>query len=127
MNVQTLLAVLVIPLFVSGCSVFQKQKPVEIQNVSVERTRLNLQEPQPLKGRNIQWIVITPENAEQVWKELKDKRIDLVLFAITDDGYEELSVTMSELRNYIAQQRSIILRYKEYYESELSNQSIQKK
>jgi len=38
------------------------------------------------------------------------------LFGLTDDGYESLSVTMAELRNHIAAQRQIIIKYKEYYE-----------
>jgi hypothetical protein len=39
-----------------------------------------------------------------------------VLFALTDDGYETLALTMAELRNFVAQQRAITRRYREYYE-----------
>ena len=69
-----------------------------------------------MKGRELAWIVVTPENAEEVWKKLKDENADLVLFAITDDGYEQLALTMAEIRNYIAQQRAVLIKYKEYYE-----------
>ena len=62
------------------------------------------------------WVIITPENAEEVWKKLKEENTDLVLFGLTDDGYEQLSITMAEIRNFIAQQRTIIIKYKEYYE-----------
>jgi hypothetical protein len=87
-----------------------------VQTKAVERTRLNLADPAPLKGRELNWIVVTPENAEEVWKKLKEENTDLVLFAITDDGYEQLALSMAELRNFIAQQRAIIVKYKEYYE-----------
>jgi hypothetical protein len=87
-----------------------------VQTKAVERTRLNLADPAPLKGRELSWIVITPENAEEVWKKLKEENTDLVLFAITDDGYEQLALTMAELRNFIASQKAIIVKYKEYYE-----------
>jgi hypothetical protein len=87
-----------------------------VQTKAVERTRLNLADPAPLKGRELSWIVVTPENAEEVWKRLKEENTDLVLFAITDDGYEQLALSMAELRNFIAQQRAIIVKYKEYYE-----------
>jgi hypothetical protein len=60
--------------------------------------------------------LITPQNAEEVWAKLREKNADLVLFGLTDDGYEELSMTMAELRNYIAAQRQVIIKYKEYYE-----------
>jgi hypothetical protein len=62
--------------------------------------------------------LITPQNAEEVWARLKEKNADLVLFGLTDDGYEELAMTMVELRNLIATQRQIIIKYKEYYEPE---------
>jgi hypothetical protein len=87
-----------------------------VQTKAVERTRLNLADPTPLKGRELNWIVVTPENAEEVWKRLKEENTDLVLFAITDDGYEQLALTMAELRNFIASQKAIIVKYKEYYE-----------
>jgi predicted GTPase len=72
--------------------------------------------PPPLKAREMQWFVVTPENIEQVWKRLEEEKVDLVLFALTDDGYQELAMTMAELRNHIASQRVIIVKYKEYYE-----------
>lgn len=64
----------------------------------------------------MQWFVVTPENIDQVWKKLEEEKIDLVLFGLTDDGYQELAMTMAELRNHIANQRAIIVKYKEYYE-----------
>ena len=35
---------------------------------------------------------------------------------LTDDGYEELAIDMAEIRAFIAQQREIIAKYREYYE-----------
>lgn len=102
----------------TGCSVFnwKSVKPVEVQTKAVERTRLNLSEPSPLKLEPVKWVLITPENAEKVWEELKEKNVDLVLFALTDDGYEQLAVTMLEIRQYLEQQRAVLIKYKEYYE-----------
>lgn len=94
----------------------QEVKPIEIQTKAVERTRLNLREPTPLKPRELQWVIITPENAEEIWKKLEETNTDLVLIALTDEGYESLAVTMAEIRNFIAEQRTIIIKYKEYYE-----------
>lgn len=114
-------AIILLPL-ISGCASFgnlfggSDVKPIEIKTKSVDRQRINIKEPAPLQGRDVRWIIITPENAEQVWKELKDKNVDMVLIGLTDEGYEQLALTMAELKNYIAQQRSIILKYKEYYE-----------
>lgn len=68
------------------------------------------------------WILITPENADKVFAELKEKKVDLVLFGLTDEGYEELAINMAELRNFIASQRAIIIKYKDYYEPIIKEQ-----
>ena len=118
MNVRHLLIAIILLPLISGCgSLFgSRVKPVEIQTKAVERTRLNIPEPAPITAREIKWILITPENAEKVFSDLKGQNVDLVLFAITDEGYEQLALTMAEIRNHIAAQRAIILKYKDYYE-----------
>ncbi len=120
MRIQTISLALVTSLLLTGCASFNlfgnRVKPVEIQTKAVERTPLNLDAPAPLKSKPVEWILITPQNAEEVWAKLREKNADLVLFGLTDDGYEELSMTMAELRNYIAAQRQVIIKYKEYYE-----------
>ncbi len=126
-NVRHWLILFIAPLLLSGCAGFSifgdREKPISIQTQAVERTRLNLTPPAPLTPRATRWIVITPENAEQVWKDLQARNIDLVLFAITDDGYEEMSMTHAEIRNFINLQRQIIIKYQEYYEPESKTQS----
>ena len=122
MNVHRLLILLPLPLLISGCgalSFFSKEpevKPVEIQAKAVEKTPLNLPMPEPFKSREVKFIIITPENAEQVFQELKNKGDDMVLFGLTDTGYENLALTIAEIRNLLMQQRSIIIKYKDYYE-----------
>ena len=118
MNVPTLLIAITLPLVLSGCGSFgwKSVQPLEIQKRAVERTPLNLPDPAPPRARELEWIIVTPENAPAVWQRLRDANTDVVVFALTDDGYETLALTMAELRNFIAQQRSIILKYREYYE-----------
>lgn len=127
MNVPHWLTLIIAPLLLSGCASFslfgEREKPITVETKAVERTRLNLQPPAPLAPRATKWIVITPENADKVWEELRSKNMDLVLFAVTDDGYEELAVTMAEIRGYINAQRQIIIKYQEYYEPPKSEQS----
>jgi hypothetical protein len=87
-----------------------------VQKRAVERTPLRLPDPAPLQARELEWIIVTPENAESVWQRLRDSNTDVVVFALTDDGYETLALTMAELRNFVAQQRAILSRYRDYYE-----------
>jgi hypothetical protein len=114
----------------SGCASFgnlfgERVKPVEIQTKAVERTRLDIPFPAPVTAKPIEWIIITPENAEQIWAKLKEANADIVLLGLTDNGYEQLAVTIAELRNMIAAQRQIIIKYKEYYEPEKKEEAKQ--
>lgn len=118
-------------LLISGCSILNpfggaEVKKLEVQTKAVERTRLNLKEPAPIQPREMSWIIITPENAEEIWKRLQESGNDVVLLGLTDEGYESLAITIAEIRNYIAQQRTIIIKYKEYYEPELPKDSTSK-
>lgn len=108
---------IVFTLFLSGltgCALFDK--PVEIQSISNEKVKLELEQPKPLKPRNIKFIVITADNYQEVFQEMKDSGQDQVLFGLSDDDYEKLSLNLLELRNFIYQQRVIIEQYKNYYE-----------
>lgn len=116
-----IIALALIPMIVAlpGCALFnwRSTKPIEIQQKAVERVPLRLSDPAPLKPSTPRWHVITPATAAQVWAELQAQNTDLVLFALTDDGYEELSRDYALIRNFIAQQREIIIRYRQYYEA----------
>ena len=99
MNVRHLLILTTLPLLISGCASFSlfgdRVKPIEVQTKAVERTPLNLPDPAPMKVREVKWIIVTPENVNKVFSDLKEQNVDLVLFAITDDGYEQLALTMA--------------------------------
>jgi len=115
--------ILIISLLLSSCSLlsgfgWKSEKPIEVRTLEQERVKLKIDSPEPLTIETMEWIVVTPENVNEVFKQLEEKNTDLVLFAITDDGYEKLASDMVLIRNYIAQQRLIIMKYKDYYEPE---------
>jgi len=91
-------------------------KPVEITTRAADKTPLALPDPDPINTSPITWYIITPENYQEVFRKLADEEHDVVLFGITDDGYQELAVLIADVRNHIRQQREILRRYREYYE-----------
>ena len=108
-------------LLLSSCASFSlfnkdKVKEVKVETVEVKREKLNLKAPLPIELLDPSWIIIHPSNAEEVWEVLKDDKKDIVLFALTDEGYQSLSVNLTKLRNIIEQQRIILFKYKKYYE-----------
>ena len=91
-------------------------KPVEITTKAADKTPLALPDPDPVNTSPIVWYIITPENYQDVFRKLAEEGHDVVLFGITDDGYQELAVLIADVRNHINQQREILKRYREYYE-----------
>jgi hypothetical protein len=118
---------------ISGCASISslwssepEVKPIEIVTKPVEKTPLSLKEPEPLKLPIVKWIVITKENAPQIFAELEKKGDDAVIFGMTDDAYKDLSIMFSEIRNFISSQQVIILKYKDYYEPQSPKESDKK-
>mgnify|MGYP003138443302 FL=1 len=103
-------------LFLNSCAGLAVK---EISNYKIEKKRepLALDAPTPLDLQDVDWIIITKDNANEVFEKIKnDKNGDYALFAFTDKGYEKLALNMADIRNKLAEQRQIILSYKEYYE-----------
>lgn len=100
-----------------GCTSWKKNDGViEITTKPLPRAPLALSLPDPLSLSSIEWIIITPANAEEVFAKLKEKNVDVILFGLTDSEYQTLSLNTAELRMLIAQQRDIIINYQKYYE-----------
>jgi hypothetical protein len=116
------LAIVIIALGLQGCSILgwktEKIDGVTIIKQERERTRLDIPNPPPLKPTPPNWIVITPENQAEIFAKLQEQGTDPVLFGLTDDGYERLSIDTANTRNYIDHLRRILEEYRKYYEPE---------
>jgi len=111
MNVKILLVLVSSLILFSGCV-----KKLETQTTCIEKTPLSIEQIKPVKILPIEWTVITPENANEVFRKLEDDNMSLVLFGLTDDSYENLAVNMANFRKFIVDQNSVIKAYKGYYE-----------
>ena len=70
---------------------------------------------QELNLRDVDWVVVTADNVEQVLADIEKTGRPVVLFALTDEGYENISLNLSDLRAYIQQQQAIMAAYDRYY------------
>ena len=94
-------------------------KTLQTYKIEKKREPLDLTMPAPLELQDVEWIIITKDNADEVFEKIKnEKNGDYALFAVTDTGYEKLALNFADIRNKLAEQRQIILSYKEYYEAE---------
>ncbi len=92
-------------------------KVLDTYQIEKKREPLDLNAPKPLELQDVDWIIITKDNAEEVFEKIKnEKNGDYALFALTDNGYEKLALNFADIRNKLAEQRQIILSYQEYYE-----------
>lgn len=110
-------------LLVAGCS--SPTKLVESRSL-VERSPISIPELAPASQMPLEWSVITRDNMEAKFKELENSG-SVVVFALTPNGYQTMSLNHAELRRYIQQQDSVIAVYKEYYETPLAPAHVKEK
>ncbi len=113
--VRLIASALVFGLLLSGCSGLAIK---EISNYKIEKKRdpLNLPDVEPLKLIDVEWIVVTKDNVDEVMEKVKKEGGDYALFAVTDEGYKKLSTNFADIRNKLYEQNQIIMSYREYYE-----------
>ena len=92
----------------------------------MEKTPLNLPMSDPLKLESVNWRVVTPENIDKVWEELGAEGGNVVLFALTEDGYKTLSLNFAQIRNFILTQNEMLIKYRLYYEPEKKAEEVKK-
>ena len=76
---------------------------------------------EPLDLEDVDWFIVTPENAEESFEKLKNQKLEIVFFAITEKGYEKLSINNQKMLKMLSDQKAIIMAYKKYYEQTESN------
>ena len=59
--------------------------------------------------RDVNWVIITPENVDEKFAAISSG--ELVLFAVTAQGYENLALNLSDVRANIDQYKAIIAVY----------------
>ena len=115
-KMKNILLLGLLAVFLSSCS--ESVQEIQVTTVEVSKTPLNLPNPDPLKLQDVEWIIITKDNAMEIFEKLKAAGGEYALFAVEDTGYEKIQVNFTDIRNKLAEQRQLLLAYKEYYESE---------
>jgi hypothetical protein len=82
----------------------------------VEKPKLNLPEADPISMKPVSFVVLTPENTEEVFKKLEQAKEELVLFGMKGQSYKNLSLNLEILKQHMRFQNEVIRLYKQYYE-----------
>ena len=99
----------------SGCS--STPQRIEVSAKPVDKPELVLPQADALRMKDVEWVLITPENFEEKVAEIQKSGRPVVFFALTDEGYENLSINFSSIRAYIQQQQSVVAAYENYYKN----------
>ena len=103
---------LILATFLTNCSSI---KQLSIFKEEVKRQELNLDRPTPLQLEQIKWIIITSENADEVFKKMEEQGLDPVLFGLTDNDYQLIAKNFAQIRNQLKLTNDILEKYKDYY------------
>ena len=98
---------------ISGCA--SSPQRIEVSAAPVDKPELVLPKSDRISARAVDWIVITPENYQEVFNKLSKSGRPVVIFGLTDKGYENISLNLSDIRAFIQQQKAIIVAYENYY------------
>jgi len=102
-------------LALTGCSIGGEKK-IKIFSIEKPREKLDYPMPTPLQMEEIKWIIITSENAGDVFKKLEAAGIDPVLFGITDKDFQVLARNFAQIRQKLQETNNLLEEYKKYYE-----------
>jgi hypothetical protein len=98
---------------VSACGT--REQPIEISTKPVSKPELVLPDADPIIARPVEWIIITQNNYEEVFDQLRREGKSIVLFGLTETGYENLALNLNDIRTHIQQKNAIIVAYQSYY------------
>lgn len=103
--------ILVIPLMLVlvACG----HKTVDIKATPEEKIVIHPAPPPQLNMREVKWVLFNREKLEQMLEEYPDQEI--VLFAISAKGYENLSLNFEEVIGYVEDQKDIIIYYRRLF------------
>ena len=114
---------LILSTFLTNCA---GVKVLEVFKKEVPRAQLNLEKPTPLQIEQLHWIIITSENADEVFKRMEEQGIDPVLFGLTDKDFELLAKNFARIRNQLKVTNDLLDKYKQYYEGDLEEKDDKK-
>ena len=115
-------SLLLLLLFLSSCSTWDKLTRIEVQTIEVQRNIPIQNRPARLELNNIKWFVVTDQNFEEFKEKFIKQNDEFLFFAISVRDYETLALNMADIKRYVVQQKQIII----YYEKALSPKEEEK-
>ena len=108
---------MILILMLTGC-LGRKREPIVVTQPQIIQQNVPIQaRPKQLQLTDVRWYVVSETNLDEFLANFKEEEGLLAFMAISAQGYENLAMTIADMRRYILQQKDIIL----YYEEALDN------
>lgn len=114
-SIANALGFMILFVSISACGSTPQTRPIQISASPVDRPELVLPNPDRIQTRQVEWVIITPDNAEEVFERIRATGKPVTFFALTEDGYQALALNLNDLRTFIQQLQTIITAYEGYY------------
>ena len=98
----------------TGCSIGEKK--LSIFKIEEPRQKLELQKPTMPELEKLRWIIITSDNAEEVFQKMEAEGLDPVLFGLSDKDFQLIAKNFAQIRAHLKHTNDLLDQYKEYYE-----------
>lgn len=117
MNYKTIIGSLALVTLLSACSTPPPEvvAPVVIKREPLPRPALNLPAVDRIDAQQVEWVIVTPENFTEIFAAMTARGDAPALFALTEQGYENLAINTQETLRVIIQQQAVIDGYQVYY------------
>lgn len=102
----------------SGCAKTPEPQVIEVSAKPIEKPTIVVPPVDEVNLRNVEWVVITPENVDERFAELEKRGLPISLFAVTGKGYENISLNLNDIRSQVEQLNAIIVVYERYYNAQ---------
>ena len=116
---RIIISILVV-LFLTGCSGVKK---LSIFKEEVPRQKLDLVKPTMPEMEKLKWIIITSDNADEVFKKMEEQGIDPVIFGLSDKDFQLIAKNFAQIRAHLKHTNDLLDQYKEYYEGETEKEN----
>ena len=106
--------------FLAACGGRNSIIPAPVETIvidaqPIERPILSVPEADKFIPRKYEWIIVTPDTIDEIFAEFQKEGRPMALFALTDEGYRNISINSQNALKIIKQKNSIIQAYVDYY------------
>ena len=114
-QILSVLTLLTLTIFLTSCG-STIPKSVTYTPQPIDKPDLVLPDTKTLNMRNVDFMILTRENVEEYFKKIEATGEPIVIFGLTAQDYEYLSLNFADVLELLDQQNSVIVAYKKYYE-----------